>query len=52
MDKQAGTQTVIYAVGFFIQWSQHCPTLCVEKRSKTEVLMINISRRIQISRNE
>lgn len=35
-----------------IQSSQLCPVLCVEKRSKTDVLMMNTFRRILISRCE
>lgn len=37
---------------FLTQWSQRCPILCVEKRSKTSIMMINIFRRILISRYE
>lgn len=37
---------------FLTQRSQRCPILCVEKRSKTSILMINIFRRILISRYE
>lgn len=48
MSTQANSDT---CSGIF-SFSQRCPTLCVDKRSKTDVLMINIFGRIQIYRWE
>lgn len=45
------TSSMCYGI-FLTQWSQRCPILCVEKRSKTNIMMINIFRRILISRYE